>query len=113
MKIPVEIETHDRQLPFDLFDTRSMTSGMIKEIPGNGTIQLRGILARKAVGMTEILQFILETTKNVEYGLVAAWLYGKVSKREVKKVVIGRRAIVEISVDQIRIALEEEIRSEE
>ena len=112
MKIPVEIETHDRQLAFELFETRSMSSGMIKEIPGNAKIQLRGLLARKAVGVAAILQLVLDTATNVEYGLIAAWLYGRVAKHSTARLIINRRVVTEITPESIRAILEEEISHE-
>lgn len=67
--------------------------------------------ATKGFGIPEILQFILDTSIAVDISLLSAWLYDRVKGKEVKRVIINRRVITEITEQGIRQVLEEEIRS--
>ena len=111
VRIPVEIETHDRKLAFDIAGANGQLSvGTIVDIPGGAHIQLRGMIGRKAFGIAEVLQFIIDASVNVDLALVAAWLYDKVKTKNIDRITIRRRVITEITEDGIRQVLEEEIR---
>jgi hypothetical protein len=112
MRIPITIETHDRSLSFKLFDTNVAKSGMKITVPGDATLELGSILMRKAFGIAEVLQLILDASLNVEYGLIAAWLFSKVENKPIDRITIGRRVVTTITKESIQIALEEESKSE-
>jgi hypothetical protein len=112
MQIPIEIESHDRRLGFEIAGVgNSLTSGTVVDLPGGAKLLYRGSLIRKAFGIPEVLQFVLDASINLELSLVGAWLYDKVKGKEVERIIVNRRVITEITPDSIRQVLEEEIRS--
>jgi hypothetical protein len=112
MRLNLDIETHDRRLGFDIAGVDgTLTSGTWVEVPGSAKLQFCGAIIRKAVNIPEILQFALDTTKDIEIGLFAAWLYDKVKGKDVERIVVNRRVVTEITENCIRQVLEEEIRS--
>ena len=112
MKIQLEIETHDRRLAFDIAGVGNhLSSGTIVDAPGGTKVAFQYSAIRKAFGIPEVLQFIVDTATNVEIGLFSAWLYDKVKERQVERIVINRRVVTEITEAGIRQVLEEEIRS--
>ena len=108
--IPLHIETHDRHLGFEIADSSSLRSGLTIGAPGGVTLTYQGSLVRKAVGIPEVLQFIVDTSVNIDLGLFAAWLYDKVKDKDVERIIINRRVVTEITPQTIRQVLEEEIR---
>ncbi|MBI4938704.1 MAG: hypothetical protein HY846_10930 [Nitrosomonadales bacterium] len=113
MMIEIEIETHDKELGFEMAGVGgSLTSGTIVEIPGGLKVKYDGALMRKAFGLPEVLQFIVDASTNVELGLLAAWLYDKVKSRKTT-IVINRRVVSRITQDGILQVLEEEIKTDE
>jgi hypothetical protein len=113
MKFPLHIETHDRRLGFSIMGvTKSLGSGESIVAPGGITLELGGILVRKAVGIPEVLQFIVDASINVDLALFATWLYDKLKDTKVERITIRRRVVTDITPDGIRQALEEEVRRE-
>ena len=114
MKLTLCIETHDRKLGLWIVgDGNTLKSGTIVEIPGGTSIEYEGVRVRKGLGGPEILQFIVDTSINIEWALLANWLYEKVKNKNVVGLTINRRIVTEISASGIRQAIEEEIRSSE
>ena len=111
MIIPLHIETHDRHLAFEMLGANSTTRGDTIDAPGGVSLEYEGSLVRKAFGIPEVLQFVLDTSINVEIGLFSAWLYDKVKGKDVERIIVNRRVITEITSEGIRQVLEEEIRS--
>jgi hypothetical protein len=112
MKVQLDIETHDRRLGFDIAGVgNSLTAGTAVKVPGNATVEYQGSIVRKSFGIPEILQLVVDVSKDVEVGLLAAWLYDKVKGKEVERITVNRRVITEITADGIRQVLEEEIHS--
>jgi len=110
MKIPLQIETHDKRLGFDIAGKgNTLSSGAVVEAPGGVRVEYHGSLVRKSFGFPEVLQFIVDASVNVELGLFSAWLYDKVRNKEVERITIRRTEITEISEGNIRQVLEEEI----
>ena len=110
MRIPLTIETHDRRLAFDIAAVgNTLKAGSIVEVPGGTKVQFQSMYGRKAFGVPETLEFIVDASKTIDIGLFAAWLYDKVKDRPVEKLTIRRREITEITEDNIRRVLEEEI----
>lgn len=114
MKIQLQIETHDRTLGLDLAAVNNtLKSGTVVVVPGGAKLRYEGTLVRKAVGIPEVLQFIVDGSVNIDLALLATWLYEKVKSRPVERITVNRRIITEITEDRIRQVLEEEFRSHE
>lgn len=109
----LRIETHDPGLGFEIIGSKTLASGTVVEVPGGIELEFRGVLARRAVDIPDILEFIFDTAVTVEISLVSAWLYDKVKNKPVEKITINRREVTEITEERIRHALEEEIRIRE
>lgn len=106
--LKIDIETHDRELGFDMAGVNNrLFAGTKVSIPGGGTIEFEGTLIRKAVGIPEVLQFVVDTATNLEYGLLATWLAQKVEGRQVERITINRRIVTEITASGIRQVIEE------
>lgn len=111
MQLPLEIETHDRSLGFDLAAVgNTLNAGTVVEVPGGARLVFEGALIRKAFGIPEVLQFIVDASVNIELALLASWLYSKVNNKNVERITVNRRIITEITEDGIRQVLEEEFR---
>ncbi|MES9027031.1 hypothetical protein AAHH21_13065 [Stenotrophomonas sp. BSUC-16] len=112
MRIPFEIETHDRRLAFAMVGSGdTLRTGAVADLPGGATLEYQGSMVRRSVGIPDVLQFILNVSVDLEVGLLGAWLYDKVKGRSVEAIVINRRVVTEITEQGIRQILEEEIRS--
>src|SRR5690348_1628327 len=111
MAIPLEIETHDRRLAFEILGSTNISLGDTLDAPGGVHLKYQGSLIRKAFGIPEVLQFILDASVNIELGLFGAWLYDKVKSKEIERIIINRRVVTEITAEGIRQVLEEEVRS--
>ncbi len=110
--IELGIETHDRQLGFEMAGQGdALTAGAVRDV-GGARLQYQGTLVRKALGIPEVLQFLVDAAVNVDLGLLAAWLYDKVKGGRAERIVINRRVITEITPEHILQVLEEEIRRE-
>ena len=107
--IPLHIETHDRHLGFEIAESSSLKLGLTIQAPGGVTLRYEGSLVRKAVGIPEVLQFIVDASVSIDLGLFGAWLYDKVKDKDVERVIINRRVVTEITAEGIRQVLEEEI----
>lgn len=110
MKLQLKIETHDKRLGFDIAAVgNSLSSGTVVEVPGGAKLEYQSTYVRKALGIPEILEFIVDASVTVDLGLLSAWLYDKVKDKPVERIVIRRKEITEITEGNIRKALEEEI----
>jgi hypothetical protein len=110
MRIPINIDTHDRLLGFNIAGKNGrLSSRTVVEAPGGVKVEYQGSLVRKSFGIPEVLQLIVEVSKDVEIGLFSAWLYDKVQNRPVERITIRRTEITEITEAGIRKVLEEEI----
>jgi len=106
VEIQVEIETHDRQLDFDLFETRKLSRGMEKTVQKGVSIRYRGTIEQLAVDFPSIIEItIIAFATQVAAQIVANWLYDKIKGRAVKLRI--ERTEVEIDKGQIeRILME-------
>lgn len=110
MRIAIDIETYERHLGFDIAGKGGkLSSGTVVEAPGGAKVEYQGSLVRKSFGIPEVLQLIVDFSKDVEIGLFSAWLYDKVQNRQVKRIKIRRTEITEITESGIRRVLQEEI----
>lgn len=108
--IPLHIETHDRHLGFEIADSSSLNEALAIHAPGGVTLTYQGSLVCKAVGIPEVLQFLVDASVNVDLALFSAWLYDKVKNKDIERIIVSRRVITEITPQAIRQVLEEEIR---
>lgn len=106
----LRIETRDRHLGFDIAERSSLESGLIIQAPGGVSLKYEGSLVRKAVGVPEVLQFIVDASISTDLSLFVAWLYDKVKSKDVERIIINRRVVTEITADGIRQVVEEEVR---
>jgi hypothetical protein len=111
MRIQIGIDTHDRRLGFDIAgrDGR-LASGTVVEAAGGVKVEYQGSLVRKSFGIPEVLQLIVDVSKDVEIGLFSAWLYEKVQNRQVERITIRQTEIIEITEAGIRKVLEQELK---
>ena len=110
MKLPIEIETPDIRLGFDIAGKDgSLSSGTVVEVPGGVKIAFQGAIERRGLDIPTVLQFIVDASVTIEFSLFAAWLYDKTNSRSVSKMRIGRKEITEITPEKIKQTLEEEI----
>jgi hypothetical protein len=104
MSIRLRIDTDDRRLAFDLMNNPpSVGSGSSTAIPGDATLTLESLFVRKALGLPETLEFVLNLGTGVGSGLVANWLYGRLKNRNV--VLRIEEEEVQIEEGEIRKAL--------
>ena len=108
--IPLHIETHDRHLGFEIADSSSLSADLAIHAPGGVTLVYQGSLVRKAIGIPEVLQFLVDASVNIDLALFSAWLYDKIKNKDVERITISRRVITEITPQAIRQVLEEEIK---
>jgi len=114
MNLSLEIETHDRRLGFDIAAVGStLRAGTVVDVPGGARLLYQGTLARKALGIPEVLQFIVDASINVDLALLATWLYDRLKHKRVERITVNRRVITEVTEDSIRQVLIEEFRSHE
>jgi len=92
MEISIEIETQDKRLISDLFESRRISSGFKKEILEGASIRFESGRIREAVGFPDIIQITLIFGSGVAASYLANWLYAKLSGR-VTKIRIDRLEI--------------------
>lgn len=110
MKLPIEIETPDIRLGFDIAGKDgSLKSGSVVDAPGGARITYQGAIERRLFEIPAILQFIVDASVTIELSLFVAWLYDKVKDRNVSRMKIGRKVITEITPENIKETIEEEI----
>ena len=110
MELSLEIVGGSPRLALDMLGSgNSIHSGAEAPIPGGATIQYRGTRAKRSVGIPDVLQFVLQSSVNVELALVASWLYDRVKAKPVESIRINRRVVTAVTEDGIRKVLEEEI----
>lgn len=114
MRIELGIQTNDRRIALDLVEVDSgrFRIGLPVPVPGGALIAMGPIRVSKSVDFVpEILTFIIETSSDLDVGLLAAWLYDKLRTRPFERVVINRRVLSVVTADSIRLAIEEEMRA--
>jgi hypothetical protein len=107
----IEIHTHDRRLVSDLLGSSTITVNDKVQISGDAVLRFDGIYIRKAVGFPEIVYFSLTFGLGVSASLVANWLYNKLRKKKIEKLIIDRR-VIEIDEGEIKKIIEERLKIE-
>ena len=110
MQLPIEIETPDIRLGFDIAGKDgSLKTGSVVDAPGGARVAFQGAIERRGFDIPSILQFVVDASVTIELSLFSAWLYDKIKDRSVTKIKIGRKEITEITPEHIKKTLEEEI----
>lgn len=110
MEISLEIVGGSPRLALDMVGADgSIHRGAKATVPGGATIEYRGTLAKRGVGISDILQFILHASADIEISLVTSWLYDRFKSRPAEKILINKRMVTEVTESGIRQVLEEEI----
>ena len=108
--LEISIETDDRTLSRDYMGVARGTEILAA---GEGKLVYQGFKVRKGGGpdlLSDVLVFIIDAAKNIEYGLIAAWLSQKVSDRPRPTRLVIRRKIVEnVTPEGIERVIKEEI----
>jgi predicted DNA-binding transcriptional regulator AlpA len=82
-------------------------------VPGGGVLELTDMLERKALDWPSLVSLSLDVTKDIGVGLLASWLYDKLSKRGNPRTIrIDRKEIV-FDKGEIARVLTERIESDE
>ena len=115
MELTVEIETDDKRLETDLFESREFSAGETEKVITEGvSIRWEGVVFRKAVGFPEIINIALVIGEKVvlpiAVSIVAKWLYDKIKGRA-SKVTINY-TVVEINADKIEKLILEKLKKE-
>lgn len=105
-QIPLAIQTRDRFLAFEIVgNSSSLQVGMTVPITDKASLIFEGSLLQKAADLADVLSFVIEAAKNIEFNLIAAWLYEKLKGKSVEQVTIGTVVITEITEEKIRVAI--------
>ena len=106
--VNLEIDTHDRQLAYDLTETSSFSAGQQKSIPGGATVTFKGMSVRKAFDVPNTIELVISFGKSaIAVGLAVKWLYDKIKGRATV-IRIDRREI-QIEEGKIKRIIEEKI----
>jgi hypothetical protein len=106
LPLKIEIETTERGLEVELFETTSFAAGETSiRLPDGSTVLYEGALIKKSFESSEILHLTINLAESVGIGVIANWLYAKL-KRKRAKLRINRHE-VEITPDRIRIVIEQ------
>src|SRR6185312_4813749 len=110
MELSLEIVGGSPRLALEMIGSgNSIHSGAEVSVPGGATLQYRGTLAKRSVGIPDVLQFILHSSVDIEISLVASWLFEHLKSRPAESVIINRRVVTEITENGIRQVLEDEV----
>jgi len=117
MELNIEIETYDKMLSSDLFETTKFSAGQTKRIIAEGiSIRYEGGMIRKAVDFPEIINIALTIGEHVvlpiAVGILSRYLYDKLKDRKASKVTINHTQ-VEINADKIETLILEILKREE
>ena len=118
MTIVVECTPKDM---FALFESKTISSGMSREVPGGATIQLgqmpmekRGLPSIQASLVPILIEFARRHGAEVPIAVFSAWLYDKLKgKGEERKFIRVNRVMVEVTPEAITKVLTESIEVEE
>jgi len=80
----LEIESGERNLESDLFDTKELSRG--KEIiPVEGVkVTYDGTLERGVLEFSKVIYLMVDIAKEISIGVFSAWLYDKLKGKNVK-----------------------------
>ncbi len=81
--INIEIETNDRTLVYDIFETNSLSTDQKKSVPGGAVIINKGMLLEKAYFAPEAIELIVSLGVGFISSMFANWLWNKLKGRVV------------------------------
>ncbi len=99
MNIHLEIHTHDRDLHAELMDTGAVTDDGAAKITDDAILTDRGRAFPCSAGMPEVIEVMLTFENGVASGMVAGYLYKKLSGKAVQLKM--DQADIEIEAEQI------------
>lgn len=109
-QISLAIQTRDRFLAFEIVgNSSSLQVGMTVPIMDTATLTFEGSLLQKSADLADVLSFVIDAAKNIEFNLIAAWLYEKLKDKSVEQVAIGTVVITEITEEKIRVAIAQHV----
>ncbi|MCL5669446.1 MAG: hypothetical protein M1392_05650 [Gammaproteobacteria bacterium] len=104
----IEIETRDIRVAFDILGPPGrLTSGTSVLVPGGATLTFEGLIERRALDVPGVLQFIVDSSIDIEIGLLGAWFYEKVKGRATRLRI--NRVEIQIEEGEITRVLSEQI----
>ena len=107
----IEVETRDIRVAFDILGTPGrLASGTSVSAPGGATLTFEGLIERRAFNVPGVLQFIVNSSIDIDIGLLAAWLYEKVKGRATHLRI--NRVEIQIEEGEIKRVLSEQIEHE-
>ncbi len=104
LDIPIEIETQDKFLVYELFNVKKSAQGMQTELSAGAVLRYDSTFIRKAYGVPDIISLPLQLGRDVAVGILSAWLYDKLKGRA-SKLKIGERQ-VSLDKKEIQLALQ-------
>jgi hypothetical protein len=118
MRITIECTLKDM---FALFESKSISSGMSREVPGGATIKLgqmpierRDFPSIQASLVPIVIEFAKQHAADVPIAIFSAWLYDKLKGRsEAGKFIRVNRVMVEVTPEAITKVLTESVEVEE
>jgi hypothetical protein len=103
-EIEIRIETTNREVSYPFFQLSRGTEVQ----PG---LVFRGLIVRKGMDVIpEVLQFVVELSQNVEFGLIAAYLYEKIKDKSDTQICIRTRVVEDRTPEGIRRVIEQQIK---
>ena len=103
MTIPIEIETREDRLAFELFDATTLAVGISLGLPGNAVLTFRGLGRRKDPKDPYTVRLELGLGNNASVAEAARWLCSRVKGRASAMRVRG--ASVEVDPAKVEQAL--------
>lgn len=81
MRLPIEIETSEDRLAFDIFDATTLAVGVSITVPGGAVLTFRGVARQKDAGGLGTLRLEVSIEQNASIAQAAAWLCQRVGGR--------------------------------
>ena len=104
LEIPVTIYTQNHRLIYDLLGESRGNLGTRKQLTDDLTVRYDNAKIRTTFGLAEMVQITLivaeDITERVAAGLIAGWLFQKLSTNEAQ--------VIKLEVDNIAVELDED-----
>lgn len=78
MRLPIEIETTEDHLAFELFDTTTLAVGISIVVPGDVVLTFRGVARKSDAAGLGILRLEVGIERNASIAQAATWLCQRV-----------------------------------
>ena len=115
LEIPVTIYTQNHRLIYDLLGESRVNLGIRKKLTDDLTVRYDNAKIRTTFGLAEMVQITLivaeDITERVAAGLIASWLFQKLSTNEAQVIILEvDNVAVELDEDTIKNAVLERIK---